>query len=94
MVPAVLEKVGSVVQREKADPVLLTLTTDSTLGSYERVASTALMLSPFGTARMVAVKVCPTEYEPVLGTKDKSAAYADKANTKKAKPLARVSINE
>jgi hypothetical protein len=59
IVPAVLEKVGSVVHREKAEPSLLTLTTDNTDESNAIEASKALMLSPFGTARTVAVNVWP-----------------------------------
>jgi hypothetical protein len=61
MVPAALENVGSVVQSENTEPVLLTLTTESRAGSNFSVASTALTFSPLaGAARSVAVKVCPT----------------------------------
>ncbi len=56
-VPALLEKVGSTVQSEKADPVLPTLTTETTLGSNFKVASTALIFCPLGSTLTVVVKV-------------------------------------
>jgi hypothetical protein len=61
IVPAALEKVGSVVQRLNTEPVLFTLTTESRSGSNVIDASTAFTLSPPGTARTVAVNVWPEE---------------------------------
>jgi hypothetical protein len=75
MVPAALENVGSVVQSENTDPVLLTLTTERFSESKAMVASTALTLSPPGTARTVAVNVCPAEKLPLAGETTRSAAY-------------------
>ena len=57
MIPDALEKVGSTVHNEKTEPSLVTLTTESKLGSYLRLASTAFTLCPAGTTRTVAVKV-------------------------------------
>lgn len=82
MVPALFEKVGSVVQSENAGP-LLTLTTDSTAGSKRSDASTAFTLAPFGDTRTVVVNVCPDEYEPLFGVSERSAAnvrLTDKKN--------------
>ena len=61
MVPFEFEKVGSVVHSEKADPSLLILTTDNKSESKDKVASTAFILSPLGTALTTAVKVWPAE---------------------------------
>jgi hypothetical protein len=57
IVPAVFENVGSVVQSENTEPVLLTLTTDRRSESKFKVASTALMLSPSGVTLTVVVNV-------------------------------------
>jgi hypothetical protein len=94
MVPAVLEKVGSVVHREKTDPVLLTLTTDKTAGSKESTASTALILLPPGTALIVALNVWPELYVPVLGDRVKSAARACQANSRNRPDAIRATMSE
>jgi len=83
IVPAVLEKAGSVVHKEKAEPVLLILTTESTVGLNLSVDSTALILSVLGTARKVTVKVCPAVYDPVLGASERSAAKVVPMSNKK-----------
>jgi len=57
IVPAELEKVGSVVQSENAEPSLLTLTTEKTLGSNFNDASTALTFAPPGETLITEVKV-------------------------------------
>lgn len=62
MVPALFEKVGSTVQREKAEPSRFTLTTERTVGSNLRVASTALIFAPEGWTRTAAVKFDPYYY--------------------------------
>ena len=82
-VPAALENVGSVVQRENTEPVFPTLTTESTFGSNFSEASTALTLSPFGTAFTTTVKVCPTPYEPLFGLNERSAACAKEKDSVK-----------
>jgi hypothetical protein len=91
IVPAVLEKVGSVVQRVNADPVLPTPVTDSFVLSKVSFPSTALMLFDCGFTCIVAVNDCPTEYVPVLGDTATSAACVkrgkEKTNTKKQKRI-------
>ena len=86
IVPAAFENVGSVVHKEKTEPVLPTLTTDKSAGSNFKAASTAFTFSLVGMARTVTVKVWPTPYEPVLGVSERSAALAKKNGTQKNTP--------
>ena len=83
IVPALFENDGSTVQSEKADPSFEILTTETTLGSNLRVASTAFIFCPAGTTRNDEVKVCPALYEPVLGFSCRVAALAIAVPTKK-----------
>jgi hypothetical protein len=85
IVPAVFEKAGSVVQSENAEPVLETFTTDSFVLSNVSDASTALTLSPAGSATMDTVNVCPEEYEPDAGDTRRSAAKARSKEKRKKK---------
>ena len=74
MVPAEFENVGSVVHSEKTDPVFDNPVTASFVLSKLSLASTAFTLFPCGFVWMVTVNDCPTEYEPVLGEIEISAA--------------------
>jgi hypothetical protein len=85
MVPAALEKVGSVVQRLNIEDVRETDTTCSSFGLKLNVPSAALIGAPLVLTTTRTVKVLPVEYTPVAGVRDNVEAYMKDAGVKSSK---------
>jgi hypothetical protein len=92
-VPAVLEKVGSVVHKLKIDDAREADTTDNSRGLKDKVPSAAFTGTPAVFTNTFIVKVAPVLYTPVPGETASVAACVVLGRNTNMSTVARQNIN-